>query len=384
MGDETFRARKGLEGVVFDDTAISEVIADQRKLLYRGYAVPDLAERCSFEEVAFLLLHGDLPDEVERSNFCDRERRNRALDGGTLEILRYAPVGHRPMDALRTAVSYLGMTEEFRGLENAEGLVRKSELLLAKLPTIVAADRRLRLGEEPIAPRSDLPMAENFFFMTFGAVPQPGLVKAFDASLTLYAEHGFNASTFSARAVASSLSDLCSAVTSAIGSLKGPLHGGANEAVMEMLAEIGSPERARDWVLDALAQRRKIMGFGHRVYRLGDSRVPTMRLYRDRVAKAVGDDRWIPISDVVERTVDERKGIPPNLDFPAGPTYALLGFDVGMFTPIFAMARMAGWCAHVMEQLAANRIVRPLGAYVGPSERPVIPIGERSGRSTAG
>ncbi|QDV37470.1 bifunctional 2-methylcitrate synthase/citrate synthase [Tautonia plasticadhaerens] len=382
MGDETFRAKRGLEGVIFDETSISEVLVEQRKLLYRGYAVPDLAEHCSFDEVAFLLLHGDLPNTDERSGFCDRERKNRALDEGTLGILRDAPDGHRPMDALRTAVSHLGMTAEFRGPEDAEGLLRKSELLLAKLPTVVAADRRLRLGQEPIAPNPDLPMAENFFSMTFGAAPGPELVKAFDASLTLYAEHGFNASTFSARVVASSLSDLCSAITAAIGSLKGPLHGGANEAVMEMIGEIGSPDRAREWVLGALAERRKIMGFGHRVYRLGDSRVPTMRLYRDRVAEAIGDDRWIKISDVVERTVAERKGIPPNLDFPAGPTYALLGFDPGMFTPIFAMARLPGWCAHVIEQLASNRIVRPLGAYVGPPERPVLPIEARSGRST--
>ncbi len=210
--------------------------------------------------------------------------------------------------------------------------------------------------------------------MCFGDVPSPELVKAFDASLTLYAEHGFNASTFTARVVSSSLSDLVSSVSAAIGSLKGPLHGGANEAVMEMLAEIGSPDRARAWVLDALASKRKIMGFGHRVYRLGDSRVPTMKHYRDLVANEVGDHRWIAISDIVEETVTQEKGIPANLDFPAGPTYALLDFDIPMFTPIFVMARVVGWCAHVIEQLSTNRLVRPLSLYTGPARRAVVPI----------
>jgi 2-methylcitrate synthase/citrate synthase II len=377
MDAQTYRAKKGLEGVIFDETAISEVLIEQRKLLYRGYAVSDLAELCSFEEVVYLLLYGDLPTLDEFERFRNRERSDRLIDEDTLTILRQAPVGHSPMDALRTAVSFLGMTGEFRGAEDQEGLARKAECLLAKLPTIVAANRRLRFGEEPITPRSDLSMAENFFFMSFGAVPPPRLVKAFDASMTLYAEHGFNASTFTARTVASSLSDLCSAITAAIGSLKGPLHGGANEAVMEMLIEIASPDRAREWVLKALSHRRKVMGFGHRVYRLGDSRVPTMREYRDEVARAVGDSRLIDISDIVEETMRREKGIPPNLDFPAGPTYALLGFDAGMFTPMFAMARVAGWCAHVMEQLASNRIVRPLSIYVGPPERPVMPIDRR-------
>jgi 2-methylcitrate synthase/citrate synthase II len=377
MEAQAYLARKGLEGVIFDETTISEVVIEQQKLLYRGYAVPDLAARCSFEEVAYLLLYGDLPVPDEFERFRNRERSLRTLDEGTLAILRHAPAGHRPMDALRTAVSYLGMTDELRGPEDEEGLARKAECLLAKLPTIVAADRRLRLGEEPIAPSSDLSMAENFFSMCSGATPAADLVKALDASMTLYAEHGLNASTFTARTVASSLSDLCSAVTAAIGSLKGPLHGGANEAVMDMLAEIGTPDRARDWVLDSLSRRRKVMGFGHRVYRLGDSRVPTMRQYRDQVAGSVGDSRWIAISDIVEETMRAEKGIAPNLDFPAGPTYALLGFETGMYTPMFAMARVAGWCAHVMEQLASNRIVRPLSRYVGPSERPVMPIEHR-------
>ncbi|RUL89339.1 bifunctional 2-methylcitrate synthase/citrate synthase [Tautonia sociabilis] len=377
MDGQAIRVKKGLEGVVFDETAISEVIAERQMLLYRGYPVAELADRCSFEEVAYLLLHGDLPDREQLGAFCDRERRHRPIDEGTIALLRSSPPGHLPMDALRTAVSYLGMTGPLRGEEDAVGIVRKAELLLAAMPTIVAADSRLRKGEEPIPPRDDLPFSENFFHMCFGKIPSPELVRAFDASLTLYAEHGFNASSFTARVVASSLSDLCSAVTAAIGSLKGPLHGGANEAVMRMLVEIGSPERARDWVLAALADRRKIMGFGHRVYRSGDSRVPTMKRYRDRVAAAVGDHRWIAISDVVEETMRERTGIPANLDFPAGPTYALMGFDSALFTPIFAMARVAGWCAHVAEQLASNRIVRPLGAYVGPPEREVVPLEER-------
>ena len=378
MNADTFRAKKGLEGVIFDETAISEVIPERQTLLYRGYPVAALAEHCRFEEVAYLLLHGELPHPTNLGALTELERHNRALDDGTLSVLRASPAGHHPMDSLRTAISFLSMTAPFTGAEDHVGLLRKSELYFAKLPTIVAADYRIRQGKTPVPPRSDLSLAENFFFMCFEQIPSAGLVKAFDASLTLYAEHGFNASTFTARVVASSLSDLGSSITAAIGSLKGPLHGGANEAVMEMLTEIETPDRARDWVLKALSERRKIMGFGHRVYRLGDSRVPTMKTYRDRVAQATGDTRWIAISDIVEQTVQEEKGIPANLDFPAGPTYALLGFDIPMFTPIFAMARVTGWCAHVMEQLSGNRIVRPLSAYVGPEERPVVPLPDRT------
>lgn len=377
MSDQTYRAKKGLEGVIFDETQISEVIPDQLLLMYRGYPVASLAESCQFEEVAHLLLLGELPDRNALGEFSERERRNRSLDDRILSLLRLCPLGHRPMDLLRTAVSFLGMTEEFDLPDTKDGLLCKSEMLLARLPTIVAANARLRRGQEPIPPRSDLSLAENFFFMCVGDVPSPELVKALDASLTLYAEHGFNASTFTARVVSSSLSDLVSSVSAAIGSLKGPLHGGANEAVMEMLSEIGSPDRARDWVLNALASKRKVMGFGHRVYRLGDSRVPTMKHYRNSVAKAVGDDRWIAISDIVEETVSQEKGIPANLDFPAGPTYALLGFDIPMFTPIFAMARVTGWCAHVIEQLSSNRIVRPLSSYTGPARREVLPLDDR-------
>ncbi len=378
MNVDPFRAKKGLEGVIFDETAISEVIPERQTLLYRGYPVAALAEHCRFEEVAYLLLHGELPDQTNLKVFTDFERQNRAIDDGTLAVLQAAPVGHHPMDSLRTAVSFLSMSDPFSGPEDHAGLLRKSNLFVAKLPTIVATDYRIRQGKTPIPPHPELPAAENFFWMCFEQVPSADLVKAFDASLTLYAEHGFNASTFTARVVASSLSDLGSAITAAIGSLKGPLHGGANEAVMEMLTEIETPDRARDWVLKALADRRKIMGFGHRVYRLGDSRVPTMKTYRDRVAQATGDSRWIAISEIVEQTVRDQKGIPANLDFPAGPTYALLGFDIPMFTPIFAMARVTGWCAHVMEQLPGNRIVRPLSVYVGPQERPVVSLDDRS------
>jgi 2-methylcitrate synthase/citrate synthase II len=377
MAAEAFHAKKGLEGVVADETAISNVVLEKNLLLYRGYPVAQLAERCSFEETAHLLLLGTLPDRAALAAFRERERACRAPDPDAIAILRRAPAGSHPMDALRTAVSFLGMTAPFAGPEDPDRLLDQSVRLLAAMPTLVAADARLRGGKEPVPPRDDLSIAENFFHMCFGDVPAPAIVRAFDASLTLYAEHGFNASTFTARVVASSLSDLCASVTAAIGSLKGPLHGGANEAVMHMLLEIGEPGRAREWVRSALAQKRKIMGFGHRVYRRGDSRVPTMKRYRDGVAAAVGDTRWVAISDIVEATMAEEKGIPANLDFPAGPAYHLMGFDIGSFTPIFAMVRVAGWCAHVREQLAANRLIRPSSAYVGPAERAVVPIDAR-------
>jgi len=377
MAEVRYRAKKGLEGIVFDETAISKVIPEEKKLLYRGYAVDELAERCAFEEVAYLLLHGALPNRAELEAFQERERSARAVDPAFVEMMGMLPPDRHPMDALRTIVSGLGTTEEFRGDEDRDGLLRKSERLLAKLPTIVALEQRLREGQSPIEPDPSLSIAENFFHMGFDRVPRAELTRAFDASLTLYAEHGFNASTFTARVVVSSLSDLVSGVTAAIGSLKGPLHGGANEAVMRMLIEIEQPERARDWVLDALARKRKIMGFGHRVYRLGDSRVPTMTRYRDEVAQAVGDAKWTAIANEVERTVHAEKGIPPNLDYPAAPAYYLMGIPIDLFTPIFVMARVTGWCAHMIEQLGSNRIVRPLGDYSGPPERPVPALQER-------
>jgi citrate synthase len=249
--------------------------------------------------------------------------------------------------------------------------------LLAKVPTLIATSHRLRLGLAPIPPRDDLPLAGNFFHMCLGRVPHPDVVKAFDVSLTLYAEHGFNCSTFAARVVASSLSDSCSAVVAGIGALKGPLHGGANEAVMRMLVEIGDPSRAEAWLQAALGARRKVMGFGHRLYKHGDSRVPAMDRWGRKVAEHCGVTVWHRIEDVLAAGMLARTGIRPNLDFPSAPAFHLMGFETDLYTPIFAMARLVGWTAHIVEQAGANRLIRPASAYVGQAERHVVPLATR-------
>lgn len=372
-----YRAKKGLEGVIFDTTAVSHVLPQQKSLYYRGYPVHELAEQCEFEEVAYLLFYGELPNADQIAKFSQQERASRGLSSGLMEVIRQFPNSGHPMDALRTAISYLGMEEEFAGADDSESAIRKGIGLLAKVPTIIAAFERSRRGEEFVPPKEDLAMSANFFHMCQGKVPGDDVVKAFDGALTLYAEHGFNASTFSARVIVSTLSDLCGAVSGAIAALKGSLHGGANEAVMVLLEEIGSPDKALPWLETALSEKRKIMGFGHRVYRNGDSRVPTMTKYRDLLASSADGQKWVEISKILETEMVSRKNIHPNLDFPAGPAYYLMGFEIDLFTPIFVMARVAGWTAHVSEQLQENRLVRPLADYIGAEPRAVPPVDAR-------
>ncbi|MGK4579176.1 bifunctional 2-methylcitrate synthase/citrate synthase [Kitasatospora sp. HPMI-4] len=365
---------RGLAGVVVDTTEISTVIQETNSLTYRGYPVQDLAAHRSFEEVAYLLWHGDLPNEAELREFRATERALRPLDRTTAELLAKLPETCHPMDVLRTAVSFFGAEDPAEDDGRPAPNLAKSLTLLAKLPTVVAADQRRRRGLAPIPPDPELGYAENFFHMCFGAVPAPEVVRCFEISLVLYAEHSFNASTFTARVVTSTLSDLYSAVTAAIGALKGPLHGGANEAVMHMLEEIGDPARATDWLDEALAAKRKIMGFGHRVYRHGDSRVPIMQDALDGlVARAAdpGTARLAALHTALREAMLERKGIHPNLDYPAGLAYHLMGFDTPVFTPIFVMSRITGWTAHITEQLAHNALIRPMASYDGPGQRPV-------------
>ena len=374
---EKFRAKKGLQGVIFDTTSVSHVLPEQKSLYYRGYPVHELAEQCEFEEVAYLLFYGELPNAAQIADFTKQERAARGLSPGLMEVIKQFPTSGHPMDALRTAISYLGMEPEFAGADDAESAIKKGIGLLAKIPTIIAAFERCRRGEEFVPPKDDLSMSANFFHMCQGKVPEADVVKAFDGALTLYAEHGFNASTFSARVIVSTLSDLCGAVSGAIAALKGSLHGGANEAVMVLLEEIGSPEKALPWLETALSEKRKIMGFGHRVYRNGDSRVPTMTKYRDLLASSSDGQKWVEISKILETEMVARKNIHPNLDFPAGPAYYLMGFEIDLFTPIFVMARIAGWTAHVSEQLSDNRLVRPLADYTGAEPRDVVSVDAR-------
>ncbi|MFD7537588.1 bifunctional 2-methylcitrate synthase/citrate synthase [Streptomyces sp. NPDC059819] len=365
---------RGLAGVVVDTTEISTVIQETNSLTYRGYPVQDLAARCSFEEIAHLLWYGELPDPVQLRAFQACERALRPLDRTTAEVLARLPETCHPMDVLRTAVSFFGAEDPSEEDDSPGANRAKSLALLARLPTVVAADQRRRRGLAPIAPDPELGYAENFFHMCFGCVPDPSVVRCFEISLVLYAEHSFNASTFTARVVTSTLSDLYSAVTAAIGALKGPLHGGANEAVMHMLNEIEDPQKAEAWLQEALASKRKIMGFGHRVYKNGDSRVPIMQEALDRlVAGAAGPEttRLATLHAALRHAMISSKGIHPNLDYPAGLAYHLMGFDIPVFTPIFVMSRITGWTAHITEQLSHNALIRPLASYDGPVQRPV-------------
>ncbi|CCG08632.1 bifunctional 2-methylcitrate synthase/citrate synthase [Pararhodospirillum photometricum] len=363
--------RKGLAGVVVDTTAISKVMEETNSLTYRGYPVQDLAASCSFEEVAFLIWHGELPNADELRRFMERERARRSLSRSQIALLSRLPDTCHPMDTLRTAVSLLGAEDP--EAENPDPTLAHTKALdlLAKLPTVVALDLRRRRGEDPIPPNPRLGFAANFFHMCFGVVPEPEVLRCFEISLILYAEHSFNASTFTARVVTSTLSDMYSAVTAAIGALKGSLHGGANEAVMHMMLEVGDPGRADGWLRQALAEKRKIMGFGHRVYKHGDSRVPTMKQAFLAMAERRHGQKWVEISEALERAMLEEKGIHPNLDFPTGPAYYLMGFDIPLFTPIFVMSRITGWTAHIIEQAEANALIRPLSAYSGAAQRAV-------------
>jgi 2-methylcitrate synthase/citrate synthase II len=370
----------GLAGVLADDTAVSKVMPEINSLTYRGYKVQDLATACRFEEVAYLIWNGELPTRKELEAFNAAEKRERGLSGESLKLVGMLNRKAHPMDTLRTAVSFIGQEDGSANDSSPKGLYEKSIRMFAKIPEIVAADFRLRNGKAPIAPTKDLAFSENFFHMCFGEVPRAEVVKCFDISMTLYAEHSFNASTYTARVIASSLSDIYSATTGAIGSLKGPLHGGANEAVMHMLKEVGDPDRAEAWMMDALATKKKVMGFGHRVYRSGDSRVPAMTDAYKKMVDVIGTDearKYWKISRILDEVMVREKGIYPNLDFPAGPSYYLMGFEIPMFTPIFVVSRITGWTAHVIEQLSANKLVRPLSNYVGVAQRDVVPLEKR-------
>lgn len=361
--------KKGLAGVVVDITSVSKVNPETNSLLYRGYPVQELAAKCTFEEVAYLLWHGELPDEKQLAEFETRERSLRHLDETVKRVIDDLPLTAHPMDVVRTAVSVIGAMDPDAADASPESNLDKSVRLFAQLPAIISYDQRRRRGEHLVEPRDDLGYSANFLFMTFGEVPSEVVVSAFDVSMILYAEHSFNASTFTARVITSTLSDLYSAVVGGIGALKGALHGGANEAVMHIFDEIGTADKAEAWLEAALAEKRKIMGFGHRVYKSGDSRVPTMRAALDTLIAEYERPDLGELYDALESAMTERKGILPNLDYPSGPAYNLIGYDTEMFTPLFVAARVTGWTAHIMEQLAANALIRPLSQYVGAEER---------------
>ena len=369
--------KKGLLGIVVDETEVSKVMPEINSLTYRGYAAQDLCEYCRFEEVAYLILNKDLPNSIQLKQFEKEEKNNRELSKNLYEIIKHMPKKSHPMDVARTAVSVMGLEDKETSDSSHDANMRKALRIFAKTPTALAAFYRIRKGQKIIKPKKDLSFAENFFYMCFGKVPQKEIVKAFDVSLILYAEHSFNVSTFTARTITSSLSDIHGAITGAIASLKGPLHGGANEEVMHMMRKIKKPENALKWINNALKNKEVVMGFGHRVYKSGDSRVPTMREYFGKVAKIKKDKTFEKIYDIVEKVMIKKKNIYPNVDYPTGPTYHLMGFDTDFFTPIFVISRITGWSAHIKEQHAANKLIRPLAKYKGSKHRKVMELNYR-------
>lgn len=363
---EKIIAPKGLEGVVVDTTRISNVNVALSQLFYRGEEVASMAENKNFYQVTYLLMHDRFASEKELNEFIAQEKQHRTLSEDCMNIIRSLKHAH-PMDALRTLVSYVGAQDHKKSFDNSlASNLNKFLSLYAKIPLLIAHHYRIAKNL-PVLPSNDnLDRNENFFQMCLGEIPAPEVVKAFDASMTLYAEHSFNASTFSARVITSTTSDLYSSVTGAIGALKGPLHGGANEQVMYMLQELmQSGQEAASWLKKELAAKRKIMGFGHRVYKNGDSRVPTMQKYFEKLVQSENDKNLLEKQVALANLMQAEKGILPNLDYPAGPAYHLMGFDVPVFTPIFVMSRIVGWSAHIIEQTANNRIIRPLSKYVG-------------------
>ena len=369
--------KKGLLGIVVDETTISQVMPDINSLTYRGYAVQDLCEKCSFEEVAYLILNKELPNKNQLKKFKNELETNRNISKNLNTIIKYMPKKAHPMDVTRTVISVMGLEDKDTNNNSPISNMRKAIRIFAKTPTALAAFFRVRKGKKILSPKKGLGFSENFFYMCFGKVPNKEIVKAFDVSLILYAEHSFNVSTFTARTITSSLSDIHSAITGAVGSLKGPLHGGANEEVMRMMNKIRRPENALKWINKALNKKDVIMGFGHRVYKKGDSRVPTMEKYFKNVSKIKNDKKFNKIYDIVKNVMIEKKDIHPNVDYPTGPTYHLMGFDTDFFTPIFVLSRITGWSAHIMEQHAANKLIRPLSRYNGREHRKVMLLNQR-------
>ena len=369
---------RGLKDVVLDTTESSFIDGEIGKLLYRGYSIHDLAERSNFQEVCYLLLYSGLPNADELAAFKKRLREHRALPQGVIDVIRTVQKAH-PMDVLRTAVSALSAYDPETEDMSREANVRKSERLTAQFPTIVAAHHRIRRGMEPVSPRDDLDHAANFLYMLEGKEPSDEASRAMDLDFLLHAEHGANASAFAARVTASTLSDLHSSIVTAIGTLKGPLHGGAAESVMTMALEIGDPSKAHDYIRKKLDNRERIMGFGHRVYRAEDPRARHMRDKSHDLGAKMGHEEWYQILTTVEEEMKpyQSRGIFVNVDFYAGSVYYLLGMPEDLFIPIFAVGRIPGWCVEILEQYDNNMLIRPLLKYTGPMDLEYTPIEKR-------
>ncbi|HEY7981654.1 MAG TPA: citrate/2-methylcitrate synthase [Candidatus Eremiobacteraceae bacterium] len=377
MATTQLPADAGLRGAVVGNTRLSSINGDEGKLIYRGLDIKDLAQRSTFEEVAYLLWHGALPAAGSLAAFRADLGAHRALPDEILELLKSMPRDAVPMDVLRTVVSALGLYDPNADDHSPEGTLAKALRLTAVFPTILAAHYRLSNGLSAVTPRPEHDTAMSFLAMMFGSEPTPLAARVLDVSLVLHADHGMNASTFSAIVTAATLSDIYSAITSAVGTLKGPLHGGANEDVIENLLEIGDIGRVDAWVAAKIAAHEKIMGFGHAVYKAYDPRAAELKAMAKAVGAAAGSTKWFEMTDAMERAVWEQKQLYPNVDLYSAALYHTLGIPTTYFTPVFAMSRIVGWCAHVLEQYADNKLIRPRAQYVGARGIAYTPIADR-------
>lgn len=371
---------KGLEGIIANSTALSEVMGSEGILIYAGYDINELAGKVSYEEVVYLLWHGQLPNRSQLDELTLRLREARELPKGVMDFILAAPKKANPMDVLRTAVSMLGLYDSDANDESARDSVdrRRAISITAKISVIAAYFHRARQGKDLPPIREDLGEAAHFLYLINGEEPSKEATDTLDVAYVLHADHGMNASTFSARVTIATLSDIYSAVTSAIGTLKGPLHGGANEGVIHMLLEIGSEDRVDAWVEEQLEQKKKIMGIGHRVYKTLDPRAPHLRAMAIKLSEQLGEPKYIRMSERIAAIMKERKNLNANVDFYSATVYYSLGIPTDLFTPIFAIARTSGWTGHILEQLADNRLYRPLSEYVGPAVgKKVVPIEDR-------
>ena len=374
---DTVKQGAGLRNVVAGESSISSIDGERGILAYRGIDIHALAEQSSFEEVSFLLHRGKLPTRAELAAFTQELARERPVPAPTVSVLRLFPASTHPMTSLRSAVSALGAFDPDADDDTPPANARKALRLTAQMATVVALVERARRGRDPVAPDPSLSHAANFLYMLTGGRPRPEAERAMDMALVLHADHEFNASTFAARVAASTLADMHGAITAALATLKGPLHGGANEAVMKTLQEIGAPERAEGWVRDALATKKKIMGFGHAVYRTEDPRATHLRRMSRQLGDTNGDQRWYELSERLEALVRAQKGLNANVDFYSASVYHSLGIPTDLFTPVFAVSRVAGWTAHVLEQLGNNRLIRPESEYTGPRDVAYVPMNQR-------
>jgi citrate synthase len=373
--------KRGLEGVVVTESDLSYIDGDIGRLIYRGYPIEELARQASYEETLYLLWHGELPDSEQLASFAEEMVAARQLSDGVLEIVRnLAEADEEPMAAIRTITSALAAYDPDADADvtNAEANDRKSRRITAKMPTALAAFNRIRNGKEPVEPRDDLDHAANFLYMLNDEEPDDVLADTFDMALVLHADHGLNASTFSGMVTASTLADLHSSVTSAIGTLSGSLHGGANANVMKMLQEIDDSQMDPvDWVVDAIDRGERIAGFGHRVYNVKDPRANILGEKSEELGEAAGDTKWYEMSVAIEEYIAEEKGLAPNVDFYSATTYYQMGIPIDLFTPIFAVSRVGGWIAHILEQWEDNRLIRPRAKYTGPEDAEFVPLDER-------